>query len=151
MKKISAEQIRKLRDATGAPMVRVKQVLEKTEGVEKKAEKILRKEGFEAATKKVDRETKAGVVETYIHATRASGATVVMATETDFVARNPDFQKLAREVAMQITAMDPKDVNELLKQPYIRDEKKTVDELIKENITKFGENIKVTDFKRFQV
>ncbi len=74
-----------------------------------------------------------------------------MATETDFVARNPGFKKLAREIAMQITAMKPRDSKELLKQPYIRDESKTIEELIKEHIAKFGENIKVTDFKRFEV
>jgi len=87
MKKIPADQIRKLRDSTGAPIMRVKKVLEKVGGDEGKAEKILKKEGFETAAGKVGRETKAGVVETYIHATRTSGATVVMATETDFVAR----------------------------------------------------------------
>lgn len=151
MTKITTNQIRKLREATGAPMIRVKRVLEEVKGNEKEAEKILRKEGFETAAKKENRMTKAGVVETYIHATRLSGATVVMATETDFVARNPDFQKLAREVAMQITAMKPKDSKELLKQPYIRDETKTIEELIKEDIAKFGENIKVIDFRRFEV
>ena len=151
MVKITASQIRKVRKKTGAPIMRVKKVLEKVGGDEDKAEKILKKEGFGTAAGKVGRETKAGVVETYIHTTRTSGATVVMATETDFVARNPDFQRLAREVAMQITAMKPKNIKELLQQLYIRDDKKTVGELIKESIAKFGENIVVEDFKRFEV
>jgi len=151
MAKIDTKTISKLRKETGAPVVRVKQVLDEVKGDVKKAEKILKKEGFEKASKREGRETKAGVVETYIHATKNSGATVVLGVETDFVARNPEFHKLAREIAMQVTAMDPKNEKELLSQPYIRNSKKTVGDLIKEGRAKFGENIKLREFKRFEI
>lgn len=149
--KISFDIIRKLREETGAPVIRVKKVLEEVSGNEKKAFEILQKEGFEKAAKREGRETKAGLVETYIHATKTSGATVAIATETDFVARTPEFQKLAHEIAMQVTAVDPKNKEELLNQPYIRDESKTIKDLIKEHTAKFGENIVLVDFKRFGV
>ena len=96
MAKIDTKTISKLREETGAPVVRVKQVLDEVKGDVKKAERILKKEGFEKASKREGRETKAGVVETYIHSTKNSGATVVLGVETDFVARNPEFHKLAR-------------------------------------------------------
>lgn len=149
--KISFGEIKKLREETGAPVLEIKKALEEARGDGKKAREILKRSGFERAAKKAERETKAGVVETYIHSTKNSGATVVMVTETDFVARTDEFRNLAREVAMQVTAMNPKDEKELLKQPYIRDPEKTIGDLVKENIAKFGENIKVKEFKRFKV
>lgn len=149
--KISVDQIKKLREETGAPVAETKKALEEAGGDEKKAKEILKKSGFERAAKKAERETKAGVVETYIHSTKNSGATVVMVTETDFVARTDEFRNLVREVAMQVTAMNPRDEKELLEQSYIRDSQKTIGDLVKENIAKFGENIKVKEFKRFEV
>lgn len=148
--KISIQLIKKLRQDSGAPIIRVKQVLEEV-GDEKKALEILRKEGFEKAEKSASRATGAGIVETYIHATNTLGATVVLASETDFVARTSEFKNLAKEIAMQITAMDPTNVGELLESLWIKDETKTVSDLVKEHMAKFGENIKIQDFKRFQV
>ncbi len=151
MAKPKIDQVKKLREKTGAPIIECRNALRGAQGDEKKAIEILRKKGLERAAKKKERETKAGVVASYIHADKAKGATVVLSTETDFVARNPDFQKLAYEIAMQVTAMKPKDVKELVKQNWIRDEKKTIQELIDESIAKFGENIKVEEFKRFSI
>ena len=145
------DQVKKLREKTGAPIIECRNALSAAKGNEKKAIEILRKKGLERAAKKKERETKAGVVASYIHADKTKGATVILSTETDFVARNPDFQKLAYEIAMQVTAMKPKDVKELVKQNWIRDEKKTIQELIDESIAKFGENIKVEEFKRFSI
>lgn len=149
--KISIDLVKKLREETSAPINEIKKALEETNGDEKEAKEILKKSGFLRAAKKAERETKAGVVETYIHSTKNSGATVVMVTETDFVARTDEFRNLVREVAMQVTAMNPKDEKELLEQPYIRDQQKTIGDLVKENIAKFGENIKIKEFKRFEV
>lgn len=148
---IPIKQIKKLRAVTGAGVMDVKKALEESQGNEEKAKAILQKMGFEKADKKRENTTSAGIVETYIHNTGTSGATVVLTTETDFVARNRAFHDLAREIAMQITAMKPQDTEELLKQEYIRDPQKTIEELIKENIAKFGENIRIKDFKRFEV
>lgn len=149
--KISVAQIKKIRSETGAPVVEIKKALEGAAGNEKKAREILRETGFARAAKKANRPVGAGIVETYIHHTQTSGATVVLQSETDFVARNPEFKNLAHEIAAQIVAMNPRDKEELLKQPYIRDESKTVVDLVKENIAKFGENIQIKDFKRFEV
>lgn len=151
MSQITIDQIKKLRDETGAGVSDVKRALEDASGDEKKAKEILRDAGFEKAAKKETRKTNAGVVSSYVHATGTQGATVVLLVETDFVARHADFKKLAYELAMQICAMNPKDVGELIDQPYIRDESKTVGDLIKEHIAKFGENIQIKEFRRFEV
>lgn len=151
MIKITTDQIRKLRDKTGAPVIRVKKVLEEVGGDEKKAFEILQKEGFEKAAKREGRETRAGWIFTYVHHSGRSGSIVDLECETDFVARTTEFQKLGHELALQVTSMNPKDKDELLKQPYIRDETKTVGDLIKEHIAKFGENIVLVDFERFEV
>jgi elongation factor Ts len=161
MTKITIEEVKKLREKTGAPVIECRNALRQAlrlraqgrvaQGDEKKAIEILRKKGLERAAKKKERETKAGVVASYIHADQTKGATVILSTETDFVARHQDFQKLAQEIAMQVTAMEPKDIKELLEQNWIRDDQKTIQALIDESIAKFGENIKVEEFKRFAV
>ena len=151
MTKITIKQVKDLRERTGAPVIECRNALQQTSGDEKQAMAILKKKGLERAAKKKERETKAGVVASYVHADKTKGATVIVSTETDFVARNPEFQQLAYEIAMQVTAMDPEEIKELLKQPWIRDEQKTIQELIDENIAKFGENIKIEEFKRFSV
>ena len=119
MKKILAGQIRNLRDKTGAPMVRVKDVLVKYKGDEEKAEKILRKEGFEKAEKKAKRATSQGLIETYVHHSGKVASLVEVLCETDFVARNKIFQELAHNLALQVAAMNPKNVEELLEQDFI--------------------------------
>lgn len=151
MNKISIDQIKKLREETGAGVMEVKRVLEEASGDAQKAKEALRKYGLIKADKKAGRATRAGIVETYIHATKTCGATVVLTCETDFVARTEEFQNLAHELAMQTCAMNPKDERELLRQPWIKDDKMTIENLIKSYIAKFGENIKVEDFKRFEI
>lgn len=151
MAKAKLEKIKKLRQKTGAGVMEVRRALLEAGGDEKKAIKILKERGFEKAAKKETRAVKAGIVETYIHHTLTSGATVVLQSETDFVARNPEFKQLAHDIAAQGTAMAPADIPELLSQPWIRDETKTIADLIKENIAKFGENIEIKEFKRFEV
>lgn len=151
MTKITIDLVRKLREKTGAPVIECRNALKEAKGDEKKALEILKKKGLERAEKKKERETKTGVVGSYVHTDKTKGGVVVLTTETDFVARNPEFQKLAYEIAMQVTAMEPKDEKELLKQNWIRDDQKTIQGLIDEHIAKFGENIKIEEFKRFAV
>lgn len=151
MNKISIDQIKKLREETGAGVMEIKRALEEASGDAQKAKETLRKYGLVKADKKAGRATQAGIVEAYIHATKTGGATVVLTCETDFVARTEEFQNLAHELAMQICAMNPRSVEELLVQPWIRDESRTIEDLIKEHIGRFGENIKVQEFKRFEV
>ena len=148
---ISAQDIKQLRELTQAGFSDCKAALEEAAGDMKKAQEILRKKGFEKAAKKGDRETGQGLVESYVHANGKVGVLVSLLCETDFVARTDEFKALAHEVAMQIAAMNPKSIDVLLKQEYIRDGSKTIDELIKETIAKVGENIKLGDFKRSEI
>lgn len=147
---ISLELIKQLRDKTSAGVADVRQALEDSKGDLRRAEELLRKKGFEKAAKKSDRVTNAGLIESYVHQGRV-GALVEVKCETDFVARTDEFKTLAHEIAMQVASMNPKDNSALLKQEYIRDPSKTIADLIKEAITKLGENIIVARFVRFEL
>lgn len=140
MTKITTDQIKRLRDETGAPVMRVKKVLEELKGNEKKALVILRKEGFEKAAKRAERETKAGILSVYTHHNQKIAGIVELLCETDFVARNELFTSLAKDLAMQVASMGEKD---LLKQDFIKDPSKKIGDLLKEVIAKTGENIKL--------
>ena len=124
MIKISIEQVKKLREATGAGILETRKALEETGGDEKKALEILKKKGLQVAEKKKERETKQGVIEVYSHAGGRVVSVVELLCESDFVARNEEFKSLAHELAMQVAAMKPKDMKELLGQEYIRDPQK---------------------------
>lgn len=102
------EKIKKIREKTGAGMVEIKKALEEAGGDETKAMDILRKKGQEKAMKKTERSTQEGVVVSYIHSNGRVGAIVKLLCETDFVARNTEFKTLASDIAMHITAMNPK-------------------------------------------
>ncbi len=101
------EQIKKLRERTGAGIVDVKKALEEASGDENKAIDLLRKRGQEKALKKSDREAKEGIVSAYIHSNNKVGAMVKLFCETDFVAKNDEFRALGQDIAMHITAMNP--------------------------------------------
>ena len=115
-----------------------------------KAKEIIAAKGLLKAAKKADRATGAGILEAYVHNGRV-GVLLELRSETDFVARSEPIKELAHNLALQISAMAPKDVEALLKQPYIKDESKTVEEVIKGNIAKVGENLKVERFARYQI
>jgi len=151
MMKISIEDIKKLRGKTGAGIADCRRAFEEAKGDFKHAEELLRKWGVDKASEKSDRSVGAGLVDTYIHAGGRVGAMVEVNCETDFVAKTEEFKALVREIAMQVAAMDPIDVSELLGQEYIRDSAKTVDNLVKETIAKVGENIVIRRFARFEL
>lgn len=151
MAKIQISQIKKIRDETGASVMDIKRVLEEARGDEKKARERLQKRGFEKAGKKAERETRSGRIFTYVHHSRTVGSMVSLLCETDFVARTDEFQILGREIAMQVASMNPASVEELLGQEYIREPRKTIETLVKEVIAKTGENIKIQEFKRFEI
>lgn len=140
MKKISIELLKKLREETGAPIIRVKKVLEELDGDEKKALDILKKEGFEKAEKREGRQTSEGKVFTYAHHTGKIVGIVELLCETDFVARNELFEELGKSIAMQAASMGEKDLE---KQEFIKDPSKTISDLVKEVIAKTGENIRI--------
>ena len=164
---ITLDQIKELREVSGAGVMDCKRALEASDGDVAKAKKYLAEQGLASAAKKAHRETAQGVVEAYIHAGGRIGALVELNCETDFVARTGEFQSLARELAMQVAAMNPLVVSDneelpstadlrgdevvLLKQAYIRDGSKTVQDLINETIGRTGENIQVRQFRRFEL
>ncbi len=144
------ELIKKLRGLTGAGVMECKKALEDAQGNLEKAIEFIKERGLLKAEKKSERKTGAGYLATYIHNERV-GVLLELRCETDFVARGENFRKLAHELAMQIAAMNPQDVTELLNQNYIRDEKITISDLIKQTIALTGENIKIERFCRYEL
>ncbi|MEJ2290817.1 MAG: translation elongation factor Ts [Deinococcales bacterium] len=193
---VSTEAIKKLRSMTGAGMMDVKKALDETEGDLDKAASLLRERGIAKAAKKADRVASEGYIGNYVHHNGKIGVMVELNCETDFVARNEQFQELARNLAMHVAMANPRYVSRdevpedavkaeraelekqaasegkpanvvekivegrlgkfyaeicLLEQPYIKDDKKTVDTLIKESIATIGENIQVGRFARIAI
>jgi len=189
--------ITSLREKTGAGIVECKSALSESDGNVEKAIEILRKKGeIKAAKKSAERMAKEGLVHAYVHANGRVGAMVELSCETDFVARNEEFQGLAHDLAMQIVAtnplyLSPADVPKeliakekeiyfeeikaqgkpesvvekimegkiakyfgdicLLRQPFIKDEDVTVEELVNQKIAKIGEKIEIKKIARFEI
>lgn len=148
---VNIDDLKKLRAETSASIGDIRKALEESSGNLDKAREWLKKKGFERAEKKGDRVTEQGLVESYVHANGKIGVLIELLCETDFVARTDEFKTLAKEIAMQVAAMNPKDVEELLDQDYIRDSSKKVGDLIKETISKLGENIILKRFSRIEI
>jgi elongation factor Ts len=193
---ISAEQVKALRDATGAGMMDSKRALEATNGDIEKAKDWLRQKGMAKAGTKAARTAKEGIIATYIHHNHQLGVLLELNSESDFVARNDEFRHLAHEIAVHIAAAEPRylrreEVPEdvvsrekaifegqasdqkkppqviekivqgklndfykrevLLDQAWAKDDKRTVEQILKEAIAKLGENITISRFARFKV
>ncbi len=147
--KIDPKDVQRLRAETNAGVMDCKRALEDAAGDFEKAKVLLKERGLASVAKKAGREAKEGTVASYIHAGGRIGALVEIASETDFVARGEEFQKLAQEVAMQVAAMAPADLDDLLAQAYIRDGSKTIKDLVTAVAVKTGENVSVRRFQRF--
>lgn len=190
---ISIDDIKKLRDTTGAGMMKAKEALEHADGNMDAAIKYLREKGEATAAKKADREARAGLIESYVHSGRI-GVLVEINCETDFVALTPDFKEFSRDIAMHIAAANPEYLNPeavpaevvknereiyandtagkpaevaekivegklakyyqgvcLVKQPFIKDPDKTIEQLTTELIAKLGENIVIRRFNRIEL
>lgn len=145
------DKIKKIREATGLSIGEISKALAGANGDEARTLEFLKARGAEIAGKKAAREIKEGVVECYIHNTKKLGAIVELGSETDFVARNEDFRKLAKELAMQICSMNPQSAEELLAQPYIKDPSLTIADLLHQQIARLGENIKIGKFARLEI
>lgn len=143
MSKIDADTIRKLREATGAPVMRASKLLQELKGDYEEAEKILKAEGFEKAAKREGRETSQGIIKAYVHHSNKVASIVELLCETDFVAKNELFQELAHNLALQVASMPQVTTEELLEQEFIKDPSKKIVDLVKEVIAKVGENVKV--------
>lgn len=151
MAKITAQQIKKIREATGSPVVRVKKVLEQTKGNEDKAVKILKKEGFAKMEKRSDRTTSQGIIATYLHHNKKVATMVELLCETDFVAKNELFVDLGNNLAMQLASMGAKNAADLEKQEYVKDPAKKIKDLLKEVSVKTGENIRIGKVYRLEL
>lgn len=149
---MDAANIKKLREETGAGVMDVKKALEDNNGDYGKAKVILMEKGFaKAAKKQAERTVKDGLVHSYIHANGKAGAIVLIACETDFVAKTDDFQNLCHEVALQVCAMDYESVNELLEDDLMKNSSKKVSDVVAEAIAKLGEKIEIVSFSKLSV
>jgi elongation factor Ts len=193
---ITTEDIKKLREATGAGILDCRTALQNSDNDFDKAVDFLREKGLAAASKRADREASEGVVELYTHGGGRVGVMVEVNCETDFVGRSDEFRNFAHEVALQIAATSPlyikeedipestleheksiaearareegkpeailpkivegylskyKDESVLLRQPYIRDESVTIEQMLHQAIGAMGENIVIRRFARFEL
>ncbi|MEW6027316.1 MAG: translation elongation factor Ts [Planctomycetota bacterium] len=195
MSAVTATQVKELRDKTSASMAECKKALEECAGDVTKAADTLRRRGLAIAEKKMDKAVSQGRVGSYIHSNGKVGVMLELDCETDFVAKNEDFQMLLKDLCLHVTAMAPlvvsreqldkqlieqekgfyrKEVKDkppqiadkivegkiekffytqkcLLDQPFVKDDKVKVGDLIKSYIAKFGENIVVKRFQRFEI
>ena len=165
---VNVDSIKLLRNSTGFGIMECKKALEDANGDIEKAKELLEKLGSLKATKKLSRDTKEGVIESYIHKGSRVGAIVELNCETDFVARTSEFKELAHVIAMQVAAMNPQYINSddvpdekddteineddfLVNQACIKDPSKTVENMISDAVGKMGENIRITRFIRFAI
>ena len=142
--------IQRLREETGAGVMECKKAFQDADSDYAKAVSFIRERGLLKAEKRAHRATGAGLLEAYVHNGRV-GVLVDLRAETDFVANSEPFRNLAHDLTLQISAMNPGDVAELLTQPYIKDASQTVDQVIKGVIAQVGENIRVERFTRYEL
>lgn len=174
---ISAQAVKALREETGAGILECRNALAASDGDVKKAKAWLEERGLKKAEKVTGREAKQGLIETYVHQGRV-GAMIELSCETDFVARTEDFQKLAKEIALHVAGVGPQylsveeipeeehtaakaehgdnikrfyEDNVLLHQPFVRDNKVTINDLLVQARAKLGENIMLRRFVRYEL
>ena len=163
---VSTEDVKKLREETGAGVMDAKRALDETDGNFEKAKAVLRERGIAAAAKRAERETGQGIVESYIHNGGRIGVIVEVRCETDFVARTDGFRQLAKDIAMQVAAMNPMaltpeevpaehngtaEENALLTQNFIKDGSRTIQQLVQDVVATTGENVRIARFSRFEL
>ena len=140
----------RLREATSAGVMDCKKALDDAGGDFDKAKQLIFERGVAKAEKRAERKTGAGLLETYVHNGRI-GVILELRCETDFVAKTDVFKTLAHDLSMHIASMNPETPEELLKQPFVKDESITIGDLITQAIAKTGENIKVERFCRYEL
>ena len=163
---VTTDAVKQLREETGAGVMDCKRALEDAGGDFARAKSLLRERGVAAAAKRSERETGQGVVEAYIHGGGRIGVLVELNCETDFVARTDGFRQLARDIAMQVAAMNPLaltpeevpaehngtvEENALMTQPFIKDGGRTIEQLVQDVVATTGENVRVARFARFEL
>lgn len=192
MAEITAQLVKTLREKTNVGMMECKAALTEANGDLEAAETILRKKGIAKAEKKADRQAKEGIVSSYIHLGGRVGVLIEVNCETDFVAKNENFQDFVKDITLHIAAANPKFLSReevspeliakereiaaeqvkgkpanivdkivegklekiysdlcLLEQPFIKDDKKTINDVVKSKIAELGENIIIRRFVRY--
>lgn len=146
------EEIKKLREETGAGVMDAKRALEETKGNYDAAKKILEEKGLaKAAKKQAERTVKDGLVHSYVHSSGKAGSLVLVACETDFVAKTDDFQKLCHDIAMQVCALDYENVQDLLEDDFLKDPSRKVKDVVSGAISKLGEKIEIVKFSKLSL
>lgn len=148
---INIDQIKKLREETGAGVMDVKKVLEETGGDLEKSLKILMEKGLAKIEKRADKLAGEGLVFSYIHSGAKVGSLLMLGCETDFVAKTEEFQKLGKEIVMQVATEEYADVPALMDAEYVRDAGKKISDLIGATVAKLGEKIEIRAFTRYSV
>jgi elongation factor Ts len=151
---ISAELVKQLREMTGAGMLECKKALEEAQGDIEKAKEILRIRGLAKAEKKAGRETKEGIVQTYVSEDRKVGVILELNCETDFVAKNEQFVELSLHLAKHIASLKENanrsgGFEDIAQQPYYADNSQKMEDVVKSAIARIGENIKLSRWVRF--
>jgi elongation factor Ts len=150
MADISIEDIKKLREMTGAGLTDAKKTLQEAGGDFDKALAAMREKGLTKVAKRVEREASSGLIGTYNHDGRI-GVLVEVNCETDFVAKTDEFKELVKDLCLHIAASAPTDNKELMGQEFVKNPQQSVDDLVKEHIAKLGENIVVRRFSRLEL
>lgn len=143
--------VKQLREETGISVMQCKKALEEAMGDVAKAKEILQALSAASAEKKADRTLGAGVIQTYVHSTNTAAGVAVLACETDFVARNPEFVQTAKDLAMHVCAMQPESLDAMLEQPFVKDGDRTVKTVIDQATQKFGEKVVLTRAERISL
>ncbi len=145
------ELTKKIREETGYGIMDIKKALEETSGDIEKTKEILKKKGLEQAAKRADKETRQGLVVSYIHSTNKMGALLELLCETDFVAKGSDFTTLAKDLVLHAAAMAPVSSEEMLEQDFVKDPSRKIKDMISELTGKVGENVKLGRITRFEI
>ncbi len=148
MAKVDIDTIKKLRELTGVGITDAKQALVDAGGDFDKALEQMKAKGLTKAEKRGQREARSGLIGSYVHDGRI-GVLVEVNCETDFVAKTNEFKELVKDVCLHIAASDPKDIDELAGQEFVKDPSKSVGDIVKEANARLGENILVRRFARF--
>lgn len=148
---VNISKLKQLREETGVSFSLCKKALEETKDNIATAKKLLQKWGAEKVAEKSTREVSQGAIFSYVHHNKKIASLIELMCETDFVANNPEFQKMGQELAMQLASLPTTISSELLEQEYIRDPSKQIKDLIKDAVLKFGENIKIGRLLRWKL
>jgi len=141
---VDFEKLKQLREETGVSFLLCKKALEESKNDIPKAKQILDRVAGKELEEKSKRSTKSGGLFSYVHHNGKVASIVEILCETDFVSGNLEFQEFGHEIALQVASLYPKNVKELLDQEYVKDQSKKINELLNENVLKFGEKIQIS-------